>query len=149
MTTIAGMFRKFERLNLKGQVPVILNDTKRSIIDLNRSQLYQFGMRSDGIKLREYKSRTYAAKKNAINPQPGFGIPDLSSTGRFQSQFVVEVNNSGFTVNSKDSKSVRLVKIYGEEIYGLTRDNRKIYALGVFYTGVKEYVTLVTGLGFR
>lgn len=143
------MFRNFEQLNLKAEIPSIISRSKRDIIDLNRSQLYQFGMRSDGEKLREYKSRSYAAKKNAINPQPGLGIPDLSSTGRFQSQFIVEANQSGFIISSKDSKSASLVKIYGEKIFGLTRDNRKVYALGVFYTGVKEYVTLVTGLGFR
>lgn len=149
MTTIKGMLDKVKSVELRSEVPVIIERTQADLILLNQTQLFQFGMKADGTYLSEYKNKYYAAKKHAKNPQPGLGRPDFKDTGSFYQDFVVKADKSVFSVDSKDSKTTSLIERDGEKVFGLTKDNKKVYALGVFYQGIQRYITFKTGLVFR
>lgn len=148
MTTIKGMLDKVKSLDLRSEIPVIIQRTQSELILLNQTQLYQFGMKADGTYLKEYSNKYYAKKKNARNPQPGLGRPDFKDTGEFYKDFFVKADKSVFEVDSKDSKSADLIARDGENIFGLTDQNKTVYSLGVLYDGIKRYVTTKTGLSF-
>lgn len=157
MTTIRGMLEKVRELNrqLPTEIPRIVQQTSYEIETLNKQQLYNYGVRSSATgvnskvdKLSPYKSKYYAKEKNIMNPRPGYGVPDLFLTGKFYQGFTVVVKQNSFEVDSVDSKSESIKKRYGDDIFGLTGYNTKVYALGVFYTQFKKFVTLKTGLEF-
>lgn len=148
MATIKGMLDKVKSLDLRSEVPVIIERTQADLILLNQTQLFQFGMKADGTYLGEYKNKYYAAKKNARNPQPGFGRPDFKNTGEFYKDFFVKADKNVFEVDSRDSKSASLIARDGEKIFGLTKENKTVYSLGVLYDGLKRYITTKTGLTF-
>lgn len=142
------MLNKVKSLNLQDEVTNIISKDKRVLILLNQSQLFDFGVDSQDKKLREYQSRSYAAKKNARNPQPGFGTPDLFDTRSFYGDFFIEVKKDVIVFDSKDSKSADLEKKYGNDIFGLTKGNKQVY-LGQFYEKLQDYITEKTGLVFK
>jgi hypothetical protein len=147
--TIQGLLNKVQTLDLPTEVPNIIQQTKADLILLNQTQLYNHGIDANGNKLALYRNKQYAAKKNARNPGPGFGFPDLKDTGAFYQDYIVLTTSNEFEVDSKNEKSAALKKHYGETIFGLTKDNKKVYALGVFYTALQKYITFKTGLVFR
>lgn len=148
--TIKGMLEKVRTVNLRAEVPEIILRTSSEILELNKQQLYQEGIRSDGITLREYRNFDYAAYKHSLNPAPGPGIPDLYLEGSYYRGFqVFNITSRSFDINSTDSKAESLEERFGEQVYGLTQKSRKVYALGVFFDGIKAYITGKTGLRFK
>lgn len=146
--TIEGLFDRVRSMDLRSEVPVLINQTKAEMILLNQLQLFSHGIDANGKLLKEYSNPYYAKKKNARNPGPGLGHPDFKDTGEFYQDFMVETSSHYFEVDSKNVKTAALIKRDGEAIFGLTKDNRKVYALGVFYSVLQRYVTLKTGLVF-
>ena len=84
-----------------------------------------------------------------MNRRPGLFHPALFFTGRFYEGFTVNVTASAFITDSTDLKSRDLEKQYGSKIFGLTKTNIKVYATGVFYARLQQFITLKTGLQFK
>lgn len=146
--TIQGLLNRVETLNLRSEVPNIIKRDSADIILLNQTQLLH-GEDSRTRNFKDYASDSYAKKKYARNPLAGFGIPDLRDTGEFYNDFYLEVTTATFEIDSKNFKTTGLMKKYGFELFGLTKENKKVYATGVFYTKLQKYVSLKTGLVFR
>lgn len=149
MSTILNMLNKVKSVNLRDQVPVIIEDTKETAIDLNRLQLYSMSQDKNEMSLLMYRSPSYATYKNQRNPKPGLGHPDLFLTGSFQGKMFMTVEKETFNISSKDSKTFDLVKQYGDDIFGLSLKSKQIYANTVVYDGIKRYITGKTGLKFE
>lgn len=149
MSTILGMLDKVKSVNLRDQVPIIIEQTKETAIDLNRLQLYAMSEDKNNMSLLMYRSPFYANYKNQRNPKPGFGHPDLFLTGSFQRQMFMKVEKETFNISSHDSKTFDLVKHYGDDIFGLTVKSKQVYANTVVYDGIKRYITGKTGLKFE
>lgn len=131
---------------VKSQLPEIINDSKFEIIELNKSQL-SYGIDSKGNKLEpEYRNPYYSKKKFSMNSNAGFGTPDLKFTGRFYYGFDVVVGYRHFEVDSSNSKTASLVKKYGKFIFGLTQQNKKIYATETLHEEIRGYIRLITGI---
>jgi hypothetical protein len=144
------LYNKLKSVDLRAAVPEIIRQTSFEIEALNKSQLYNYGVDSDGQKLKPaYSGGYYAKEKNYMNRRPGLGKPDLFLTGAFYKGFTVTVTPSAFEVDSTDSKSSSLINQYGEKIFGLTKDNMKVYAAGVLCDNIQKYVSLKTGLQFK
>lgn len=148
MTTIKGMLDRVKSLDLRSEVPVIIERTQADLILLNQTQLFQHGMKADGSFLAPYKNKYYAAKKHARNPQPGLNRPDFKDTGDFYKDFFVKADKNVFEVDSRDSKSASLIERDGEKIFGLTDKNKAVYSLGPLFKGIQRYITAKTGLNF-
>ena len=85
-----------------------------------------------------------------MNPLPGFLHPDLYLTGAFFRGFVVNAGYTGtFIITSTDEKADDLERRYGKEIFGLTKEDKSIYAKGVFYDALKTYLAERTGFRFK
>lgn len=148
MTTIASMLRKFQSLDLRSEVPRIIEQTSPIIEKLNKSQLYEHSVDRDGEPLRLYASLSYALEKNRRNPKPGFGRPDLFNEGSFFAQFFTVVGSNTFETSSRDSKTSGLVAKYSADIFGLTKENKSKYANETLFEGIKSYIITKTGVGF-
>lgn len=149
MATINGMYERVAKLDLREQVPAIIENTAEEIIALNQEQLYLSGINREGEELREYRNENYARAKNSMNPNPGLGVPDLNLTGDFYRGFKLQMEADGFSIDSTDQKTGMLKDKYGETIFGLTPDSRIRYAFGAFFDAVKNYIQNITGLQFK
>lgn len=148
MTTINSMLQKFQSLNLRSEVPRLIEQTSSTIEKLNKEQLYDSSIDRNGEPLRLYASLSYALEKNRRNPKPGFGRPDLFNEGSFFSQFFTVVGANTFETSSRDSKTSGLVAKYSTEIFGLTKENKSKYANETLFEGIKGYIIAKTGVGF-
>lgn len=149
MGTIKKIQTQVRRLDLRSQMPVLIEQTANEIEELNKAQLYQRGEDSTGTKLDPYRSTIYGEFKHRMNPSPGLGTPDLFLTGAFYRGFFVRVTPTTFGVDSRDSKSSDLKRKYGETIFGLTRASKRDYIQIALWQAVKNYVTSTSGLRFR
>lgn len=147
--TIQGLLDKVKKLDVPAHIEKIVKRSAKDLIELNQEQLFQFGIRSDGVKLKEYMNEYYAKEKFRRNPQPGFGTPDFVNKGSFFANFVVNVSKDSFEINSKDSKTSKLIERDGPKIFGLTKENKELYLAVTFGPDLRKYITDTTGLVFR
>ena len=98
------------------------------ILDLNISQLWEKGQDSTGRILRSefaiggnvYSTRTIIYKSDKGQPIDRVTLKD---DGDFYQGFILKVTNSGITITSTDSKTGKLVKVWGRDIFGLNKEN--------------------------
>lgn len=147
--TIKGLSEKFKTVDLRTEVPVIIERTKADLILINQLQLFTKGQDSLGNTNAPYRSSSYAKKKESINPQPGYGVPDLKLTGEFYRDFTLSVKSKTFEVDSVNEKSAGLKAKYGDQIFGLNKESKAEYSTGVLFDGVRKYITSKTGLRFK
>lgn len=95
----------------------------KKLADLNRKQLLAGKTAEDAYIQPGYKSAAYARKKNAQNPAPGYGNPDLYKTGSFSRQITATANTTGVAVVSSDYKQDQLLQKYGPKVLGFTAAN--------------------------
>jgi hypothetical protein len=123
MCTIKEMRERLQSLSLidiTGEVMQSL-EVEEDILDLNRNQLYESGIDSKGNKLHQYRSNHYRDFKYEIR---GRELTDLFLTGQFQRNFYITVENGTYDFYSTDSKTQKLIDNYGDQIFGLTEENK-------------------------
>lgn len=146
MTTIAEMYNNFKRVNLRKQVPIILEQNKEELIALNQRQLYIKSQDSEEEPLQFYRSNGYADLKHRLNSSPGFGRPDLFLTGAFYKGFTVTVSPTFYIINSNDSKTQKLVAKYGPNIFGLSEESKAQFIEERLRKGIANHIYATTGL---
>lgn len=148
MGTIRAMLTKFQTLDLESEIPKIIERTGDAIIKRNQDQLIH-GLTAKGEEIEPgYYFQQYSLQKQAQNPLPGLGVPDLRLTGDFYKGFNLKVTQDTFEVDSTDEKAFALQYKYGEYIFGLTKENKTLYATKEFYDEFKSYITSKTGISF-
>lgn len=129
MATIHEMLRRAQSIDLQAIGVSVIVDTKDELIKINKEQLMDKGEDKNLVKLKSYRSASYARKKNQRNPFPGLGTPDLYNTGAFQNAFQLKINSkNSFDIFSNNSKSGDLQKKYGKAIFGISDPNKQDYA---------------------
>lgn len=95
------------------------------IIDMNAyTQLFELGINTKGVHLDSiapYTSKTISIKLSKGQPTDRITLRD---TGDFHSSFRVVFDDTKFTIVATDSKSEDLMGKYGEDILGLTDENK-------------------------
>jgi hypothetical protein len=132
---MAGVRRALEQIGrLRDNLTVIaeesVSQSKDGFIEAQKAQLEQ-GSNATGESFRKYRNPAYARLKNAMNPLPGLGNPDLKYTGSFYRGIYATVQNGRITVGSSDSKAQALEASY-KNVFGLTRRRWKIFYLTSF-----------------
>lgn len=145
MTTIAEMYNRVKRLDLRKQVPILIEQSGDEIIALNQRQLYNNSEDSEGVPLRFYANNGYAFYKERLNSNPGFGKPDLYLTGAFYRGFYLSVTNSTYSINSRDSKTGKLEAKYGK-VFGLNSESKAEYVQRTLFIGIRKYIEGTTGV---
>lgn len=145
---LRDLLKSFQSLDLDGEARRIIE--RRSSTDeikrLNKEQLYNFGVDSEGVKLKRYASNYYAKEKNYDNRRPGFGVPDLYVTGKFYKGFYTSISPNKIEISSKDSKTQKLIDNYTPDIFGLTDDNETYFAIRTLRPEIIKYIERITGL---
>lgn len=129
MSGINEMIRRLEAMSITDVVGVAMENTQKRLTDAQRNQMLE-GLRSDGKKIGKYKSKTYAAKKFAMNPMAGLGNIDLKLTGEFQAAILVDVRpgSQSLVFSSADEKTSMIVSLLGKEVFGLSTPFAKEYS---------------------
>jgi len=143
MGTVVDLQDCFTDINVHREAKSAIGRTSDVIAELNVEQL-EAGFTSEGKRLRKYRNRNYAMFKNAINPLPGFGNPDLILTGSFTKSFQIDVGSDDIEVVSDDIHN--LAERYGEDIFGLSDDNQEFYNEEIFFPEFAESIEGITGL---
>lgn len=138
MTTVNDMIARMKSLKIKDVGYQAVTETKEKITDIQREQMFK-GLDADGNKIRRYRNNKYAIAKNAMNPLPGLGVPDLKLTGAFYRGFITDVTPEIFSTRSTDIKNDELTAKYNP--FGLNVESKTDYSdklRPVFVKNVKE-----------
>jgi len=99
------------------------------------------GKRADGEQIGDYAPMTVEIRK-AMGKQTDF--VDLNFTGEFQDNIkFTEITAEYAQLTSTDWKTKKLTGMYGEEIFGLSKENHKEYSiqwLGEFVEKLKSII---------
>lgn len=122
--------KQLERLPMRALVGDAVAANVGEIETMQREQLEQ-GRGKDGEKIQpSYKSGTYAKKKNARNPEPGLGTPDLKDTGAYHGAITARAYQDAVEISSSDYKAQYLVPKYpnamGLNVLGIIRLQREL-----------------------
>lgn len=148
MVTPGDLLENLRTINVINDAIEAAAGTKDEMARLNVEQLAS-GRDSEGSKLSpKYRNKSYAAKKNRINPAPGMWNPDLILTGAFTGSLNVSVSGQNINFSSGDSKKAGLVKKYGDNIFGLNDKQQDYYNYEVFLPEFRDIITSKTGLEF-
>lgn len=125
--------RLLERVTwLKDNINKMLNDVLlqlvKEILELNKSQLYDKGVITTGVRIDSF--HPYTALTISLKKQKGQKVSNvtLKDTGDFYSNFFVNFKPESFTIGSDDPKTGKLTsedkKIgFGKQIFGLTDES--------------------------
>lgn len=142
MATIDQLISNVERLSFLPIIGESIEETREQYKDMQREQMLT-GEGKKG-KIGKYRSNSYAARKELINPKAGFGNVDLKLTGSFYNEIFVDVRTNTVVVDSADEKAGSLIEKYGEDIFGLNPENQSDYSknkMGPVATGkIKEQI---------
>jgi hypothetical protein len=121
------------KVNTEEVILEVLRDQQHTILDLNIEQ-QMGGLNSAGEILGTYAEGPYKVFKESLNPAAD-GNVDLRLTGSFHNSFYIEAERFPVYIRARDSKEPKLVERYGEEIFGLTEENK-----GVARDQLKPYI---------
>lgn len=149
MATALDLLENIQAINIAEEARKAVNETAHHMADLNREQL-SAGYDAKGHKLTpHYSSRSYAAKKNAMNPEPGMWHPDLMLTGAFAESFKASATGDDIEFEASDPKANELLEKYGDDVLGLFETQQEYYNERIFYPVFSDAITEVTGLIFE
>lgn len=102
----------------------VIDQNKATIVEMNtRDQLYDHGVNSLGVSIMDYKPyRPLTIQIKEAKGQPTNRVT-LRDEGDFQRSFYVDADNLQFEIKAEDWKTPKLVKKYGNSIFGLTPEN--------------------------
>lgn len=118
----------------------LILDNQDFILDLNREQLNDKGITSQGEEIFSYAPYTpYTIRKKQKKGQPTDRVT-LRDTGKFQAGFRLVVTQGSYRVTSDDHKTESLVAKYGPYIFGLTAENRSRLIFEKLLPGIYNYI---------
>lgn len=124
MATIYDMLQKFKSFDIVTATAEIMKDNEQDVVELNRQQLLK-GLTADNDVVGDYRSMGYALMKERMNPLAGFGNVDLKFTGEFYTGFTLIIDGNQYVIFSVNWKTNKLVKKYGDGIFGLNAESRQ------------------------
>lgn len=102
----------------------IIEEHDYEIIDMNtQDQLYEQGITATGVSIMDYapySDITIQYKQEKGDP---YDRVTLRDEGDFHRSFYLQIDNEKFTFDAEDWKTRDLLRLYGDEIMGLTQHN--------------------------
>ena len=133
--TINDLYLNAKAIDLADIFSDVIAKNEDHLIQLNQNQLYKDSSDSEGNQLQQYNSLEYAREKESMNPSVGFRNTDLYYTGAFYRGWSLLITNSEFLFDSSDSKTSDLIEKYGQNIFGLRKDNLESFTQNEFREG--------------
>lgn len=110
------------------------------IVSLNRDQLNDEGINSQGEEIASYAPYSPATIARKIKKHQPYDRVTLRDTGKFQAGFHLVVTPGSFRVTSSDKKTGDLVEKYGPYIFGLTSENRNRLIQEILMPALTDYM---------
>ena len=145
MTTIAEMYRRFSSFSLKEDLPYIIAEDESMLAEMNVKQMFEQGIDSKGQQLPPYSATTESIKRQKNQPIDRTTFRD---TGSFHNNLYAEVDDPFIKFDSTDYKTPILIDKGGEDIFGLTIDNKSKYVKETLFQKIKKYIQDKTGVTF-
>ena len=123
-SVIVKQFRNAEKINLSEFIKQIVSDNEQDITDIQRDQMRR-GEAADG-KIKPDYPPGYLNLKQSLPSYFGDGSPDLFLTGDFQKAMYIRFSGVKWEFDSKDSKTVKLLDKYGENIFELNPNSLQV-----------------------
>ena len=117
--TLSQFYTKVKQLDSDKIVTDTMEEAAPLITDMQKEQMLS-GKNREGKKSGRYRNPSYARMKNAMNPIPGLGVPDLRLTGEFYLGVYTEIRGDKVILDSTDEKTPALALRFGESIFGLS-----------------------------
>jgi hypothetical protein len=120
------LIESVKAFDVEENIEEAVNDDPEAITMYNKQQLYNEGMGSNGSKIREYadarKTRGYSEVKNRMNPNPGYGTPDIFFTGETYREMFAKMNKNELIISSLTPQTPKL-EADRPNIFGLTNES--------------------------
>ena len=129
---------KYIKNNLDDFILTAIKNTSNDLEDVQRDQM-QVGENAEGNIIGKLRSADYAKRKKAKGGIAKLGLVDLKNTGDFYDAIFAKVESKFIEISSSDYKTNLLEKKYGDIIFGLNDDYKKIY----FEILVPEIIDLI------
>lgn len=130
MQKLEELLLKFTKLNEQDLLSEVFNyqDNVEIVLDLNRlDQLYKQGIDSEGQSLGEYSAFTVNQKLFFRDPAQPVDRVTLKDTGAFYDSFNLIIIKDGIRIIADTIKDdTDLIDRYGENILGLTEENKEL-----------------------
>ena len=128
-----------ERLRNGTIISRIIKENEAYIIDLNaEQQIFEQGVNRLGVKIADYmpySPLTIQIKREKGQPTDRVTLRD---TGEFETSFFLEIGTDRFEIKARDEKTEDLIKKYGRQIFGLTKENIQSIIQEYIYPDVME-----------
>lgn len=117
----------------------IVTEYEAEICDMNtENQLFEQGVNRLGVSIMDYRPyRPLTLEIKAMKGQPTDRVT-LRDEGDFHASFFVTATNSEFDISAADWKTKDLRKKYGNQIFGLTDENKNILTWEYIYPALLE-----------
>ena len=126
-TTIFDYMQKVKGVkdNIPNETEKIIKAKEQFILNLNRQAQLMKGIDSKGEKIApEYKPFTVQIKQLIGQP---YDRVTLFYSGKFYAKFKIVYNKDmSFEIISTEQKTPKLMDKYGDDIFGLTKENQQI-----------------------
>lgn len=144
--TLHDLQRRLKGFDLLYEVQEAVIETSGEMIILNQGQM-SLGKRADGTEITpSYADTTIEIKESKGQETRWVTLHDI---GSFWENMFVDVNANSYSLSSADSKTDKLKKKYGKNIFGLTKESKSEEYIPLYLLpAVQERVTKKLGFKF-
>ncbi len=146
MNTWKDVADRIKTLDLEFEAVESFNDVGKEYARMNNEQNFQ-GINQKGQAIvPAYTATTVAIKKRKGQPSDRVTLKD---TGDFYQRRIAIADNTKIYIESDVPYADHLAEKYGDEIHGLTNDNRKDFTFGPYWSVLTKRIENITGLKFN
>jgi hypothetical protein len=125
MANVFTMYQAIEKMDIDKVSSDAVAETADELVKINNDQLLE-GKNKYGKSVGKYRNKSYAIKKNQINPKPGLGNADLKLFGDYQKSRYAKVTGQNIQYGATDEKAEHLEKRF-PDTYGLSDPFKEKY----------------------
>lgn len=112
----------------------IILENEPFIVDMNaQDQLFEQGINRLGVSIMDYEPYKPGTVEAKIAEGKPYDRVTLRDEGDFESSFYIEADREKFKIKASDWKAEDLEKKYGQQIFGLTDENKGVLITEYIY----------------
>lgn len=144
MTTIAEAYEAFAQITLREDLPAMIIEGQTEMRELVSGQLVEGKLSTGNSIAPSYASSYYAKKKFALNPTPGYGVPDTKVDGRLHDGIIITAENDEYDIEwPVDWPSITQ---YGPTALMLSEQSKETFCDATLGPMITKYIEEKTGL---
>ncbi|HUR65464.1 MAG TPA: hypothetical protein VMZ03_03870 [Chitinophagaceae bacterium] len=143
MSTIRGLYNRIQKVDTDQIIAESLEDSASGFVGKQQDQMYE-GINSDGSEREPAYSPVTIALKRIKGQRTD--VVTLHDTGDFYRGQYIDVRNDIIIEDSADVKTAKLVKKYGEKMFGLSKPFKIMYLDEDLRPVFKNKIESATGL---